>query len=163
MVACWKKRRMRIGHEAWSMRAKVHVYIHTHIYTCMHIYIHAYVYIHLYIQTNIHIREALPRLMRMAYPELKSKINSSLCASVSTNVFICLPRKWLSSVTNSCSNYWLDYLFLALDLFIYFGILVGRPIFNETRFIYFSYSLSLCVHPSLADRSSRPPIQNQLQ
>lgn len=92
---------------------------------------------------NVHTHTYRP--MRMVCHKLKSKANSTLCASASINVFICLSRKLLSTVMNSCSSYWFCYLFLALDFFVYFGILMGRPIFNETHFIYFSLSLFLSV------------------
>lgn len=43
-----------------------------------------------------------------------------------------------------------------------FYILVGRLIFNETHFISFSFTLSLCAHPSLSGRPSMSPTQKQL-
>lgn len=40
---------------------------------------------------------------------------------------------------------------------------MDRFVFNENHFLSFSFSLSLCAHPSPSDRPSRPPVQKQLQ
>lgn len=79
----------------------------------------------------------------------KSKTNSTLCASASINVFICMSRKLLSSAMNSCSNYWFCCLFLALDFFLYFAILVCSLIFNETFYFFLFLSVPLYTSQSL--------------
>lgn len=108
---------------------------------------------------NAHIHTY--RLMRRVCRKLKSKTNSTLCASASINVFICLSRKLLSSVMIHVPaiDFVIFFSIRFLHIFWHFGRQAHFFFFNEIYFVSFSCSLSLCAYPSLADRPVRPPAQ----